>query len=583
MYNLTAQIRVATEFYAMTTPYQLLLDRIDAIRTSSGAPWTDDACGVTRLDTQISAFVHIDAYAVESSRHRVLLVGGQSGSEDDVEPVVAALERYATSQRVRNRVALSAIPCANPDGLNLGAGPGNGSGSNPSAGYPPDGGFFNHETDPETRYLWRYVGFMAPDFLVEVLSGDAASWEHSGIETPISRAMNAARMADDDSLLSALTSDLPNSLGQVQGLRLTAPASEVAEEIDRLLTRLMSEETPVISPAREDLARRRGRSAREIGEALAARYGDTLDPVVYTQGVALSGRLRLGALMGEVSTYANGIADLVAPYLSGEKAWYDESATGPAHAGLIWCDEMFEATGDARYRDLLISTAELYRVNDLGTPPPPCDPDYRTEDMFMAGALLGRAYALTGDESFLEIQTNFLLSADIQQDDGLFWHCRSVPYYWGRGNGFAALGYAETLTFLPEDHPHRERLVSMHKRHIDALRRLQRPSGLLCQLLDFPGSYQELTATCMVGYAVARGLRLGWLDDSYREFADSLWSAASERIGTDGHIVDGCTGTGAVNDRRFYLDRAAEFGQDDRTGNLALWCAVEMARLTRGN
>ena len=246
----------------MTTPYQLLLDRIDAIRTSSGAPWTDDACGVTRLDTQISAFVHIDAYAVESSRHRVLLVGGQSGSEDDVEPVVAALERYATSQRVRNRVALSAIPCANPDGLNLGAGPGNGSGSNPSAGYPPDGGFFNHETDPETRYLWRYVGFMAPDFLVEVLSGDAASWEHSGIETPISRAMNAARMADDDSLLSALTSDLPNSLGQVQGLRLTAPASEVAKEIDRLLTRLMSEETPVISPAREDLAP----SARKIRE-----------------------------------------------------------------------------------------------------------------------------------------------------------------------------------------------------------------------------------------------------------------------------------------------------------------------------
>jgi hypothetical protein len=36
-----------------------------------------------------------------------------------------------------------------------------------------------------------------------------------------------------------------------------------------------------------------------------------------------------------------------------------------------------------------------------------------------------------------------------------------------------------------------------------------------------------------------------------------------------------------VNDRRFYLDRAAEFGQDDRTGNLALWCAVEMERLRR--
>ena len=566
----------------MTTQYQLLLDRIDAIRTASGAPWTDDACGVTRQDTPMAAFVHIDAYAAHTTRHRVLLLCGLSGSPDDVEAVVSVLERYATSRRVRNRVALSAIPCGNPDGLNLNTGPRNRSGGNPSVGYPPDGGFFNHETDPETRYLWRYVGFMAPDLLVEVRSGDAVTWEHSGVATTIARTMNAAPIAEDDSLLPALASGLPNSLGQIPCLRLTAPASAVADEIDRLWTRLMSEDH-IISQAREELARRRIRSAVEVAEALAARYGDTLDPVVYTQGVALSGRLRLGALTGEVSTYANGISDLVAPYTSGEKAWYDESATGPAHAGLIWCDEMYEATGDTRYRDLLLSTAELYRVSELGAPPPPCDPDYRTEDMFMAGALLGRAYSLTGDESFLEIQTNFLLSADIQQDDGLFWHCRSVPYYWGRGNGFAALGYAETLTFLPEDHPHRERLVSMHKRHIDALRRLQRPSGMLCQMLNFPGSYQELTATCMVGYAVARGLRLDWLDDSYREFAEGLWSAASERVGIDGHVVDGCTGTGAVNDRRFYLDRAAEFGQDDRTGNLSLWFAVEMERLARGS
>ena len=86
----------------------------------------------------------------------------------------------------------------------------------------------------------------------------------------------------------------------------------------------------------------------------------------------------------------------------------------------------------------------------------------------------------------------------------------------------------------------------------------------------------------MVGYSVARGLRLGWLDDSYQDFANSLWMAAAERIGPNGEVVDGCTGTGAVNDRRFYIDRAAEYGRDDRTGNLALWFAVEMERLNRG-
>ena len=103
---------------------------------------------------------------------------------------------------------------------------------------------------------------------------------------------------------------------------------------------------------------------------------------------------------------------------------------------------------------------------------------------------------------------------------------------------------------------------------------------MLTQLLDYPGSYHEHTATSMVGYAVARGLRLGWLDDSFRPFAQSLWTGASERIDAEGGLVDGCSGTGPQLDIRAYLDRPATYGFDDRTGNLALWFAVEMARLT---
>ena len=104
---------------------------------------------------------------------------------------------------------------------------------------------------------------------------------------------------------------------------------------------------------------------------------------------------------------------------------------------------------------------------------------------------------------------------------------------------------------------------------------------MLIQVLDDPGSYHEHTVTSMVGYAVARGLRLGWLDESYRGFAESLWNAASERVDDDGGLVDGCGGTGPQVDARAYLDRPATFGFDDRTGNLALWFAVEMERLSR--
>ena len=70
----------------------------------------------------------------------------------------------------------------------------------------------------------------------------------------------------------------------------------------------------------------------------------------------------------------------------------------------------------------------------------------------MAGALLGRACILTGESRYVDVLAKFLLEGNIQQDSGLFWHCRSAPFYWGRGNGFAAMGLTETLTYLPDDH-----------------------------------------------------------------------------------------------------------------------------------
>ena len=564
----------------MPTPHEQLLERIDSIRARASLPWTDDGCGVTRLDTPIAALVHPDAYKDDSDRHRVLLVGGLDGSAESAA-AAATLESYATSRRLRNRIALSAIPCANPDGLNSGEASGNGSGGNPANGYPPEGGFFNHETDPETRYLWRYIGFMAPDYVLEVRAADSVSWECSDVPSQLSEALDAKPIADDGGLLSALGMGSPNDLGRIPGIRLNAPAGQAAESVGVLWEILETEAAAKKSEARTALDSRRGREPIEIAARLVNHYGDTLDPVIYTQGVSISGRLRYGALTDSVEECAEGVANLVRPYLSGDKAWFSDSDGGANYAGIVWADEMYEATGDSRYRDLLLSIADRFRGSDAGAPPPPCDPDYRTEDMFFAGAILGRAFALTGDISYLDIQSSFLLEADIQVESGLFKHCRSVPYHWGRGNGFAAMGYAETLTRLPDDHPDRDGLIAIHRRHLDALTVRQRPSGMFSQLLDMPGTYQELTAVCMVGYAVARGLRLGWLDESYRALADSLWRAASERIGPDGEVVDGCTGTGAVNDRRFYIDRAAEYGRDDRTGNLALWFAVEIVRLSR--
>ena len=192
-------------------------------------------------------------------------------------------------------------------------------------------------------------------------------------------------------------------------------------------------------------------------------------------------------------------------------------------AGLVWADELAAATGNEKYADLLVQTADRYRSSHDNGVPTPSNPTYQVEDMFFTAAVLGRAFKLTGDEAYLNILTRFLLDANVQQADGLFWHDRRTPFYWGRGNGFAALSYAETLTYLPDNHRQRAAVLAIHRRHLHALREFQHRSGMWRQLIDGPGSYPEMTVTCMVGYALARGLRRGWLDADHRDPLLRAW------------------------------------------------------------
>ena len=144
------------------------------------------------------------------------------------------------------------------------------------------------------------------------------------------------------------------------------------------------------------------------------------------------------------------------------------------------------------------------------------------------------------------------------------------------------MGLTETLTHLPEGHGDRPEILDMYLDLLDSLIESQRLSGLLPQVLDFPGSYDEFTATCMMGYALARGLRRGWLGDEYRQALALAWQGVSERIDDVGNVVDACASTGVQQNVRDYLDRPAIYGFDDRSGGMALWFAVEMERLARG-
>lgn len=555
---------------------------LHALLARAAGLWTRHACGVTRAQTAIPALLHQDAYAPTTARWRVLLLAGLSGRPEDVQLGLQALEAYLDAgTRLTRSLALSGIPCGNPDGLRLGVEPDNGVGGRPAEGYPPVDHFFDDARNPEQRYLWRWVGLQAPDLLLEVRVGPTVAWEASAAAMSWAPALAARPFVSAETLLAALGTGTPNGLAPIPGLRVTAPATDLAAQLERLWALLGSAGEPQTSPARRVLAARQARRPLQIARLLASVYGHTLAPVVYTQGMAISGRLMLAQLDPTFSDPTPDIGRVVEPYVSGATAMFSEPASTAALAGLTWAFELATATSDRRYADLIVAVAERYREAEHGGAPPPCDPDFRTEDMCMNALMLGRAFQLTGAGRYLDMQTRFLLAAQIQQENGLFWHCRSGPYYWGRGNGFAALGHCETLSVLPAMHPDRAALLRAHGRHLDALLARQLPSGMLPQVLDVPGSYEEFTVTCMVGYVVARGIRRGWLAPSYRRAVDLAWQGVCERIDEAGGLIDCCTNTGVQQSLQAYIDRPAVFGRDDRGGSMALWFAMEMERLRR--
>ena len=140
----------------------------------------------------------------------------------------------------------------------------------------------------------------------------------------------------------------------------------------------------------------------------------------------------------------------------------------------------------------------------------------------------------------------------------------------------------EALTALPADHPARVPLIAICRRQMQALADAQAPDGAWCNVIDEPGAYREESATAMIFAALARGIRLGWLDrKQYSPIAHRAWAAVAAHVTEEGGVVDVCESTPGGPTRRYYLDRNAITGADDRGGAMALLAALERYDLGR--
>ena len=141
---------------------------------------------------------------------------------------------------------------------------------------------------------------------------------------------------------------------------------------------------------------------------------------------------------------------------------------------------------------------------------------------------------------------------------------------------------ALVLSEIPESHPVHQTLREDFKKHLNALRQHQDPTGMWHQVIDKPGSYREMTSTCMISFAILRGLRNGWLgEEEFRPVIERSMPAISDRIAPNGELIDVCTGTGKQKNLQAYYDRTAILGKDERGGAMAFIAVTEYARYLR--
>ena len=115
--------------------------------------------------------------------------------------------------------------------------------------------------------------------------------------------------------------------------------------------------------------------------------------------------------------------------------------------------------------------------------------------------------------------------------------------FWARAMGWYMMALVDTLSYYPEGDPGRKLLIEQLNRDASALARYQdRATGLWYQVLDkgaAKGNYLESSASCMFVYALAKGVRRGYLPQSYLANAERGYKGILSRFietGADGLV-----------------------------------------------
>ena len=257
-------------------------------------PSHSSAAGVTRTGQALVTLENTGPFdTAANTRLRIIVV---ADNDRAAQAALAAIRWFKTAAppNVRSRWELSAVfPSYARDATPA-----------QQMHFPPEKGFFDHPEQPESRYLWRWVAYQAPDLVLQIRGGDVLSRG-----TPPSGSLAAAMAGGTE-------------LGTVNCVYGSAREADGPVLLSHALSDAAALRTSEIH------ATLRARSSREplaIARVLAGKYPQS--PLVsYIPSVAWATTLRLADITKDDALRQKVLAE-TGPWLSRERPLFGDRIT----------------------------------------------------------------------------------------------------------------------------------------------------------------------------------------------------------------------------------------------------------------
>lgn len=202
------------------------------------------------------------------------------------------------------------------------------------------------------------------------------------------------------------------------------------------------------------------------------------------------------------------------------------------------------------------------------------------DDFYMSIPALAQMGRLTGDRAWYDDAAKQAVQFAgylFDGQTGLYAHGWNAgqpdnpQYYWGRANGWAMMATVELLDVLPGDHPQRDAILRILRKHIHAIVKLQAGDGLWHQMLDKNDTYTESSCSAMFVFSIFKAINRGWISPiSYGSAAQAGWIGLTQRVNRLGQIEGTCVGTTFAADNVYYYNRPVSVYASHSYGALLL-------------